>query len=471
MRDNISLIRKRFATIVLALVLALSSVSVFSAVYSTQTVEAATVKLNKTRRTMKVGQVYKLTVKGPHGTVKWKSSKSSVAAVDNSGVVKAKKKGTANIYAQVGKKKLKCRITVKNPAPSLNKKSLTLYRGGTFRLAVQYPTSKVKWSSSNKSVATVNSTGTVVAKKNGKATITAAMRGKKLRCSVVVKSAPAPGSNNPAPNKPSSNSPVPSTPTNNSGTNPGNNSGTPAPAQPSTEHTHDWKLVYDNTATYYCGEPLRYVCTACGQMFRNKEEIEKHDSFIVVDSNATEAKMYKGVQFIGNYNPSIQPDREGSQFFAMGGPAHAFRHAGTYIYGYNSDIIKTGNVSYCSFTDTEDVGMWNPSSEAYGTIWTFTGGYGGFNGIVSTPKTMVVCSCGAVFANQQCLDMHIKLVNDLNTKLAASMGTTPYLHSKKGTGVECGICKETRMRTYKCSVCGEYRDEIDSDYPKSLHLK
>ena len=140
MRDNISLIRKRFATIVLALVLALSSVSVFSAVYSTQTVEAATVKLNKTRRTMKVGQVYKLTVKGPHGTVKWKSSKSSVAAVDNSGVVKAKKKGTANIYAQVGKKKLKCRITVKNPAPSLNKKSLTLYRGGTFRLAVQYPT-------------------------------------------------------------------------------------------------------------------------------------------------------------------------------------------------------------------------------------------------------------------------------------------------------------------------------------------
>lgn len=467
MRDNISLIRKRFATIVLALVLALSSVSVFSAVYSTQTVEAATVKLNKTRRTMKVGQVYKLTVKGPHGTVKWKSSKSSVAAVDNSGVVKAKKKGTANIYAQVGKKKLKCRITVKNPAPSLNKKSLTLYRGGTFRLAVQYPTSKVKWSSSNKSVATVNSTGTVVAKKNGKATITAAMRGRKLRCSVVVKSAPTPGSNNPAPNKPSSNNPAPSTPANTS--TPTNNSGTTAPAQPSTEHTHDWKLVYDNTATYYCGEPLRYVCTACGQMFRNKEEIEKHDSFIVVDSNATEAKMYKGVQFIGNYNPSIQPDREGSQFFAMGGPAHAFRHAGTYIYGYNSDIIKTGNVSYCSFTDTEDVGMWNPSSEAYGTIWTFTGGYGGFNGIVSTPKTMVVCSCGAVFANQQCLDMHIKLVNDLNTKLAASMGTTPYLHSKKGTGVECGICKVTRDHTYKCSGCGKWRWEADTDFPKSLY--
>ena len=137
MRDNICWIKKRFATIVLALVLALSPFSVFSVINPVQTVEAATVKLNKTRRTMKVGQIYKLTVKGPHGAVKWKSSKKSVAAVDNSGVVRAKKKGTANIYAQVGKKKLKCRITVKNPAPSINKKSLTLYRGGTFRLAVK----------------------------------------------------------------------------------------------------------------------------------------------------------------------------------------------------------------------------------------------------------------------------------------------------------------------------------------------
>lgn len=458
MRDNISLIRKRFATIVLALVLALSSVSVFSAVYSTQTVEAATVKLNKTRRTMKVGQVYKLTVKGPHGTVKWKSSKSSVAAVDNSGVVKAKKKGTANIYAQVGKKKLKCRITVKNPAPSLNKKSLTLYRGGTFRLAVQYPTSKVKWSSSNKSVATVNSTGTVVAKKNGKATITAAMRGKKLRCSVVVKSAPTPGSNNPAPNTPSSNNPAPSTPANNSGTNSGNNSGTTTPAQPSTEHTHDWKLTINRTTAYYCGEPLHYVCTACGQLLRSKEELDKHvDNFPVSDSNVSNVKIYNGVRLVGDYNPSVKPDDKSLQFFALGGPVHAFIHAGTHIYDYNSDIVKTGNVSYGSWTDTPE--YLNPSSESYHNVhWDD-----------SSPKDMVVCSCGAVFANQRFLDMHIKLVNDLNTKLAQSMGTTPYLHHKKGSGVECGICKETHLRVYKCFTCGEYKYDIDSDYPKSLY--
>lgn len=466
MRDNISLIRKRFATIVLALVLALSSVSVFSAVYSTQTVEAATVKLNKTRRTMKVGQVYKLTVKGPHGTVKWKSSKSSVAAVDNSGVVKAKKKGTANIYAQVGKKQLKCRITVKNPAPSLNKKSLTLYRGGTFRLAVQYPTSKVKWSSSNKSVATVNSTGTVVAKKNGKATITAAMRGRKLRCSVVVKSAPT--QSTPTPSTPAPATPAPSsnpvvntpgstsTPTGGNGSTGTSSGGTTTPSQPSTEHTHDWKLTVngEDTTTYYCGEPLRYVCTGCGQMFKDYDAIIKHISgFLVSDLNVTDVKIYQGPKPCGNYAPDIEPQIGTMQFSALGCPVHQYvKRNGASIYGAPLTQLTGG-----SYTGTEDAGLWAPSNEAYEVFW---------NG--SSAKTMVVCSCGAIFANQECLDRHIKLVNDLNAKLAANMDTTPYLHHKQGTGVECGICKETHLRLYECSSCHKSLYKADADYPKSL---
>lgn len=454
MRDNISLIRKRFATIVLALVLALSSVSAFSAIYSVQPVEAATVKLSKTSRTMKVGQAYKLTVKGPHGAVRWKSSKSSVAAVDNSGVVRAKKKGTANIYAQVGKKKLRCRITVKNPAPSINKKSLTLYRGGAFRLTVKYPTSKVKWTSSNKKVATVNSKGTVVAKKNGKATITAQMRGRKLRCSVVVKSAPAPHSN-PVVNTPSN--PIANTPAGGNGSAGTNNGGTTTPAQPSTEHVHDWKLVGERSVTYYCGEPLRYVCTACGQMFKNKDDLFKHtNNFIVSDLNTSDAKIYNGLRLICNYNPSVNQTYGSEQFFALGGPIHAFNHTGKYIYDYNSDIVKTGSVSYGAWTDTPE--LTNPSSESYKTFWKN-----------SNAETMVVCSCGAIFANQECLDRHVQLINDLNTKLAASMGTTPYLHHKKGTGVECGICKVTRDHTYKCSGCGKWRWEADADFPKSLY--
>lgn len=455
MRDNICWIKKRFATIVLALVLALSPFSVFSVVNPVQTVEAATVKLNKARRTMKVGQIYKLTVKGPHGAVKWRSSKSSVAAVDNSGVVRAKKNGTANIYAQVGKKKLKCRITVKSPAPSINKKSLTLYRGGTFRLAVKYPTSKVKWSSSNKKVATINSKGTVIAKKNGKTTIIAKMGGRKLKCSVVVKSAPAPSSN-PVVNTPGSTN----TPTGGNGSTGTNSGGTTTPAQPSTEHVHDWKLDGDIPITYYCGEPLRYVCTACGQMFHDNQEYDRHAALhIVSDSNVTNVKLYHGLKFVDNYDPSICPAKDSSQFFAMGGPAHAFVHAGTHIYDYNSDVLKTANASYSSFTGTEQAGLWNPSNEAYGPFWN------------SSPSTMVVCSCGAIFANQKSLSRHIEIINDLNTKLAASMGTgtTPYLHSKKGTGVECGICRVTHGRYYTCATCGAYKFQPDNDYPKSAY--
>lgn len=452
MRDNISLIRKRFATIVLALVLALSSVSVFSAVYSTQTVEAATVKLNKTRRTMKVGQVYKLTVKGPHGTVKWKSSKSSVAAVDNSGVVRAKKKGTANIYAQVGKKKLRCRITVKNPAPSINKKSLTIYRGGAFRLTVKYPTSKVKWTSSNKKVATVNSKGTVVAKKNGKATITAAMRGRKLRCSVVVKSAPVPSSN-PVVNTPSN--PIANTPAGGNGSAGTNNGGTTTPAQPSTEHVHDWKLAGERSITYYCGEPLRYVCTSCGQMFKNHDDMADHlDSYLESNAGVTDVKIYDKNLNKSDYAPDIKPQYGTPQFMAMGTTVHHYvQRNGQFIYGIPVTKLAAG-----AFTGTEDAGLWTPSSEAYKTIWNN-----------SSAKTMVVCSCGAIFANQECLDRHIKLINDLNTKLAASMGTTPYLHHKQGTGVECGICKVTRDHTYKCPGCGKWRWEADTDFPKSLY--
>ena len=401
---------------------------------------------------MKVGQIYKLTVKGPHGAVKWRSSKSSVAAVDNSGVVRAKKKGTANIYAQVGKKKLKCRITVKNPAPSINKKSLTLYRGGTFRLAVKYPTSKVKWSSSNKKVATINSKGIVIAKKNGKTTITAAMRGRKLKCSVVVKSAPAPSSNRVVN---ITSNPITNTPAGGNGSTGTKNGGTTTPAQPSTEHTHAWKLDGDIPITYYCGEPLRYVCTSCGQMFKNFNDIDNHiGGFLVSNANVTDVEIYYGPAQQGNYSPDTKPQYGTPQFMAMGGPVHHYvQRNGQLIYGLPVTQLKSG-----AFTGTEFGGPWTPSSEAYQVFW---------NG--SSAKTMVVCSCGAIFANQECLDRHINVINDLNKKLAANTGKTPYLHSKKGTGVECGICRVTHGRYYTCATCGAYKFQPDNDYPKSAY--
>lgn len=77
-------------------------------------------------------------------------------------------------------------------AASISKKSVTVTKGKTYKLKLKKATAKkVKWSSSKKSVATVSKSGTVKAKKAGKATITAKYKGKKYKCKVTVKNPPA----------------------------------------------------------------------------------------------------------------------------------------------------------------------------------------------------------------------------------------------------------------------------------------
>lgn len=69
----------------------------------------------------------------------------------------------------------------------INKKKVTIYVGKTVNLKVKNNKKKVKWSSTNKSVATVSTKGKVKAKKAGKATIIAKVGKKRYKCSVVVK--------------------------------------------------------------------------------------------------------------------------------------------------------------------------------------------------------------------------------------------------------------------------------------------
>ncbi len=71
--------------------------------------------------------------------------------------------------------------------PALNKKKITITRTKSYALKLKNAkASKVKWSTSKKSVAVVYS-GKVTALKIGKATITAKYNGKKYRCKVTVK--------------------------------------------------------------------------------------------------------------------------------------------------------------------------------------------------------------------------------------------------------------------------------------------
>ena len=75
-------------------------------------VQAASVKLSKTKATLSKGETLTLKVKGTKDKVTWKSSDKKVAAVSKKGVVTAKKEGKATITAKVGKKTLKCKISV-----------------------------------------------------------------------------------------------------------------------------------------------------------------------------------------------------------------------------------------------------------------------------------------------------------------------------------------------------------------------
>lgn len=93
-------------------------------------------------------------------------------------------------------------------AVKINKKSLSIKVGKTYKLKVKGTKKKVKWSSSNKKVVTVSSKGVVKGKKAGKATVTAKVGKKKYKCKVKVTAVKKTTSSNQTPAQPTP-TPVP----------------------------------------------------------------------------------------------------------------------------------------------------------------------------------------------------------------------------------------------------------------------
>ena len=130
--------------------------------------------------------------------VTYKSANKKIATVSKKGVVKGKKAGSTKITVtskKNKKKKTTIRVIVKKAAVkkvNLNSSNFSLSPGGSKTLkATVTPKNntytKVAWSTSNKSVATVSSKGVVKAKKEGTAKITAkALDGSGKKASVTV---------------------------------------------------------------------------------------------------------------------------------------------------------------------------------------------------------------------------------------------------------------------------------------------
>ncbi len=147
------------------------------------------VTLNRTSSSLYRGQTIILSAKVSSGRkVSWKSQKSSVATVDDTGKVTAKKHGTAIIRASVDGVTKECEITVKSPVIKLNRSSVTIRKGKTCTLKADVSSgNKPVWKSSRSGIASVNANGVVTAKKIGSCVITVSEDGTKKTCHIQVK--------------------------------------------------------------------------------------------------------------------------------------------------------------------------------------------------------------------------------------------------------------------------------------------
>lgn len=173
----------------------------YSSVVSTKTsARPAEIKLDKTSTALYIGNstTIKATTYPSKAEVKWLTSNKSIATVTSKGTITAMKKGTATITAYFKYKdktyKSSCKVTVKSPSVSLNASSVAVVMNKSITLKAKTIPEKLKvtWTTSNKSIATVTSSGKVTGVSKGTATITAYAKYKgktyKSTCKVTVQS-------------------------------------------------------------------------------------------------------------------------------------------------------------------------------------------------------------------------------------------------------------------------------------------
>ena len=171
-----------------------------------KTVSVTEVSLDRTELTLTEGSSENLTatVKPDNATnkkVTWKSDKTDIASVDESGKVTALKAGEATITVTTedGGKNATCKVTVKSKnvpvtGVEVNPWAVTLSVRGTTKLSytikpADAANQNVKWESESPSVATVDSEGNVkgIAAGTAKISVTTDDGGFKSYCTVTVK--------------------------------------------------------------------------------------------------------------------------------------------------------------------------------------------------------------------------------------------------------------------------------------------
>lgn len=179
----------------------------------TVTVPVSGIQLSQTSAALTVGDTLTLTKTiypsdATNQAVTWTSSSDAVASVDSNGKITAKTAGSAMITCKsvsdnsvVGICNVTVKAKVQTPSEikvnkiTLNKTTASVTKGKTLQLTATVTPGnatkkEVKWSTSNKNVATVSPSGLVTAKSAGTATITCTAQdgsGVKATCKITVK--------------------------------------------------------------------------------------------------------------------------------------------------------------------------------------------------------------------------------------------------------------------------------------------
>ena len=173
-------------------------------------VDVKNIKLSTNKLTMKVGSVNQLiaTIEPSNATNRelvWSSSDSSIATVNNKGVIKGIREGVVTITVKTknGKVIAKSTITIENvPTPtstpmvieslSFNEENISVKKGDSLNLVVtvkpsELSSSKLTWKSSDSSIVSVDENGVITGLKEGTVTITVtSSNGKSATCKVTV---------------------------------------------------------------------------------------------------------------------------------------------------------------------------------------------------------------------------------------------------------------------------------------------
>ena len=152
------------------------------------TVSKTDLAISETRLSLERGDTYRLSASTSNSSaVTWKSSKKSVATIDDNGNVTGVKPGETTITATADGTSKTCNIIVKKPTIHLSQSKIKLYRSHTAKLSATVSSHvNPSWRSNKSSVAKVDENGTITAMKHGTAVITATVDGISKSCEVIV---------------------------------------------------------------------------------------------------------------------------------------------------------------------------------------------------------------------------------------------------------------------------------------------